>query len=46
MRCGDIPELGYGHLYRSIILANFLKKILFRQKNIVVIKTTKKYSKV
>ena len=48
-RCdaGDIPELGYGHLYRSIILANFLKKRFYLNPNkiLFVIKTTKKYSK-
>ena len=48
-RCdaGDIPELGYGHLYRSIVLANFLKN-RFRlnpKKILFIIKTTKKYSK-
>ena len=48
-RCdaGDIPELGYGHLYRSIILANFLKKKFYLnpKKILFVVKTTKKYSK-
>tara|TARA_B100001057_G_scaffold111913_2_gene110035 strand:- start:8984 stop:10012 length:1029 start_codon:yes stop_codon:yes gene_type:complete len=48
-RCdaGDLPELGYGHLYRSILLANFLKKKFFLppEKILFIIKTNNKYSK-
>lgn len=48
-RCdaADIPELGTGHLYRSLIIANYLKKkFSLKDKDIgFLIKTTNKYSK-
>ena len=48
-RCdgGDIPKLGYGHLYRCLVLANFFKKrfSLSSKKIIFIIKSKNKYSK-
>lgn len=48
-RCdgGDIPELGYGHLYRCLVLANYLqKKLLLKPKKIIfIIKSKNKYLK-
>lgn len=48
-RCdgGDIPELGYGHLYRCLVLANYFKKKFYlKPKRIAfMIKSKKKYSK-
>lgn len=48
-RCdaADIPEIGSGHVYRSILIANFLKKKFSLNANQIVfaIKTKGKYSK-
>jgi|TARA_B110000093_G_C12968257_1_gene410820 spore coat polysaccharide biosynthesis predicted glycosyltransferase SpsG len=48
-RCdsADIPEIGSGHLYRSIIIAKFLKKKFFLKSNqiVFVVKTKDNYSK-
>ncbi len=48
-RCdgGDIPKLGYGHLYRCLVLANFYKKkfSLSPKKIVFIIKSKNKYSK-
>ncbi len=48
-RCdaADIPEIGSGHVYRSIIIANFLKKKFQLKPNQIVflVKTKKKYTK-
>ena len=48
-RCdgGDIPKLGYGHLYRCLVLANFFKKkfSLSPKKIVFIIKSKNKYSK-
>lgn len=48
-RCdsADIPEIGTGHLYRSIIIAKFLKKKFLLKPNqiVFVVKTKGKYGK-
>ena len=48
-RCdsADIPEIGSGHLYRSIIIAKFLKKKFSLKSNqiVFVVKTKGNYSK-
>ena len=48
-RCdsADIPEIGSGHLYRSIIIAKFLKKKFSLKPNqiVFVVKTKGNYSK-
>ncbi len=48
-RCdaANIPEIGSGHVYRSIIIAKFLKKKFYLKSNQIVflVKTKKKYIK-